>query len=34
MVVRKGGLTGSKRVKEQGENSIGAKAKVVVHSPQ
>lgn len=27
MVVRKGGITGSKRVKEQGENSIGAKAK-------
>lgn len=27
MVARKGGLTGSKRVKEQADNSIGAKAK-------
>lgn len=27
MVARKGGLTGSKRVKEQDENSIGSKAK-------
>ena len=29
MVTRKGGLTGSKRVKEQNENSVGAKAKRV-----
>lgn len=29
MVARKGGITGSKRVKEQTENSIGAKAKRV-----
>lgn len=29
MVARKGGLTGSKRVKEQAENSIGARAKRV-----
>jgi len=29
MVARKGGLTGSKRVKEQDENSIGARAKRV-----
>ncbi|MBC1238502.1 hypothetical protein [Nostoc sp. 2RC] len=27
MVARRGGLTGSKRVKEQAENSVGAKAK-------
>lgn len=29
MVTRKGGLTGSKRVKEQSENSVGARAKRV-----
>lgn len=29
MVARKGGLTGSKRVKAQAENSIGAKAKAI-----